>query len=117
MKKNIPEFPADLQAQWFAGMEKMAMDGAENARKALTMQMDLMKTASETGMNQFKTFAFAKDPKELADTTKSQADEWQAFGEKAMAAYSDLMKDQMAYGQEMQAQWQSFAEKVMPKTA
>ena len=45
----------------------------------------------------------------------SKAGEWQAMGEKAVAAFSDLVKDQFDYGQQCQAQWQALAEKAMPK--
>ena len=115
MKEFNSEFAGDLQAKWFEGMEKFTSRGAENVQTALGLQMEMFRLCSEAGLSQMQAVTDAKDSQDIVEAAKAQVGEWQAFGERATASFSDLVKENIAFGQEWQANWQSLAEKSFSK--
>ena len=105
----------DFQATLVESVQKFAELNAQNVQRVAAMQMGAMQSCLESAMGNFKAFAAVKDVQELPTVITAQVHAIQAAGQKSAAEMAEMVRVNVAYGQEMQVLAQSLAAKVMPK--
>lgn len=117
MTKKPADFATEWQANWTKMAEKFAAIQMDNAQKCFDVQMGMFQAYSDLAMGNLKAVTDIKEPQDLVEVFKRQAEELKTVGEKSVADLTELAKTNAAMGQEMQALWQEVAEKAMPKAA
>ena len=115
--KKATDYSADMQSAFTDTFQKFATLHAENAEKAMELQMGIFKTYMDTTLSQYKAMIGVSDVKDMPELVKAHAAQIQEVNAKSATDFAELVKLNTAYGQEVQGLVRDIAAKVMPKAA